>query len=84
MAKKSQIPTLDLHGFKRDEVWDAMDKFLRKFADSVPRVRVMTGKGQGIVRQEAENYLKQARYHFSVERTESGALNEGVLLVFMD
>lgn len=79
------LPTLDLHGLKRDEVWDKIDRFLLNQAENgAPRVRIMTGKGQGIVREETEKYLRQAKYHFSVEKLDNGKPNEGVLVVYME
>ena len=39
-------PTLDLHGYKKDDVFDAIDAFIVRHS-SKSRVRIMTGKGKG-------------------------------------
>lgn len=81
--KSSSIPTLDLHGFKTDDVFDAVEVFLGKH-QSKPRVRIMPGKGLGKVRSEVERYLKLAGYHWNFERLDNGKVNEGVMLVYME
>lgn len=76
-------PTLDLHGYKADDVFDAVEKFLTRHA-SRPKVRIMPGKGTGKVKTEVERYLKLAGYPWSFERLPSGAVNEGVMIVYME
>ena len=78
---KAKEPTIDLHGYKTDEVYDALDQFLRKHS-SKKRVRIMTGKG--IVQKETLQYLKQAGYPWQYEKSGNGQPNTGVLVVFMD
>jgi len=82
-AQKSGGPTLDLHGFKTDEIYDALEKFLARHS-SAKTVRIMPGKGTGKVKNEVIQYLKQARYPWSYEKLSNGQVNEGVLVVFMD
>lgn len=76
---------LDLHGFKTDEVEDAIDKFLMRVANSnLKRARIMTGKGTGAVKAVAIKYLKLAGYHWSYEKLSNGKNNEGCLVIFLE
>lgn len=81
MGKKS-APTLDLHGYKTDEVFDAVEAFLNRHARE-KQVRIMPGKGSGKVKAKVEEYLRLARFPFGVERID-GRANEGVLIVYME
>lgn len=76
-------PTLDLHAYKADDVWDAVERFLSQYQNE-PRVRIMPGKGTGKVKAKVEEYLRLARYHWSFERLDNGKVNEGVMIVFME
>lgn len=81
----SKDPSIDLHGYQKDEVYDALDRFLLKVSDQgAKRARIVTGKGKGIVLKEAQKYLKQAGYPFQFEKMANGKSNEGVLVVFVD
>jgi dsDNA-specific endonuclease/ATPase MutS2 len=82
-GKKDVVPTLDLHGFKTDDVFDAVEAFLRKH-ERLAKVRIMPGKGTGKVKAKVIEYLKLAHFHYSVERLTNGDANEGVLLVYME
>ncbi|HEY8272070.1 MAG TPA: Smr/MutS family protein [Pseudobdellovibrionaceae bacterium] len=76
---------LDLHGFKSDEVEDAVDKFLVKVSNSsLKRARIMTGKGTGIVKNLTIRYLKQAGYNWVYEKLPNGKNNEGCLVIFLE
>jgi DNA mismatch repair protein MutS2 len=79
----SRAPTLDLHGFKVDEVFDAVEAFLTKHTDA-RQVRIMHGKGTGAVKAKVLEYLKLARYPSRPERMDNGQVNDGVLIVFME
>lgn len=81
--KKASLPTLDLHGYKTDEVFDAVEAFLRKHAKA-NRVRIMPGKGMGKVKAVVEDYLRLAHYHWSFERLDNGKVNEGVMIIHME
>lgn len=83
MKSKSKIPTLDLHGFKVADVYDAVEAFLRRH-ESQAQVRIMPGKGTGQVKNQVIDYLKRANYPWSYERGPNGQSNEGVMLVFME
>lgn len=76
-------PTLDLHGKKTDEIFDAVEKFLKRY-ENQSQVRIMPGKGTGKVRDEVVKYLKLANYPWSYERLANGEQNQGVLIVYMD
>lgn len=80
---KDKIPTLDLHGFKTDEVYDAIEAFFKKH-QSAAKVRIIPGKGTGKVMAVAKDYLTRANYPFQSERSESGGTNEGSLIVFLE
>ena len=73
---KDNTKTLDLHGYQQDEVFSAVDSFLLKNQQQ-KRVRIIPGKGKGLVKQKVIAYLKQAHYPYEME-------NEGSLIVFMD
>ncbi|MCB0419861.1 MAG: Smr/MutS family protein [Bdellovibrionales bacterium] len=85
MAKKQNknIKTLDLHGYAADDVVDAIDRFIMK-VQSESQVRIMTGKGKGVVKKLTMNYLKQAKYPWKYEVMDNGKANEGVLVVFIN
>ncbi len=81
MADK--IATLDLHGFRTEDVPAAVDRFLvQALKRDLARVRIMTGKGTGAVRKAVTDYLKLGGYPFAVEKLKNGKMNEGVLVVF--
>jgi dsDNA-specific endonuclease/ATPase MutS2 len=76
---------LDLHGYKTDEVEDAVDKFLMKLSSSgLKRARIMPGKGTGAVKAVVVKYLKLAGYHWAFEKLSNGKDNEGCLVIFLD
>lgn len=81
-GKTDKIPTLDLHGYKVDEVFDAVEAFLQKYAGAT-RVRIIPGKGSGKVMAQVKDYLSKAHYHCQFEKNEKGVANEGSLIVFM-
>ncbi len=75
---------LDLHGHKVEDVWPALDKFLRQAQDQgLSQVRVMTGKGTGKVRAETLRALKLGGFPHKAERLKNGQTNDGVWLVFL-
>lgn len=76
---------MDLHGFKSDEVEDAIDRFLVKVTSAnLKRARIMTGKGTGTVKNIAIKYLKLAGYHWAFEKLPNGKANEGCLVIFLE
>jgi dsDNA-specific endonuclease/ATPase MutS2 len=79
---EQKLPTLDLHGFKTDEVFDAVEKFLSQNTNK-KQVRIMPGKGSGKVKGQVIEYLRLANYPWSFERMPNGQNNEGVMVVHM-
>lgn len=82
-GRSSNVPTLDLHGYKAEDVYDAVEAFLQKHAQR-PTVRIMPGKGTGKVKAKVAEYLKLANYPWSFERLPDGSANEGVMIVYME
>ena len=83
MGANKQVPTLDLHGFKTDEVFDALEAFLAKHGNA-RQVRIMPGKGTGKVKAKVTEYLRLANYSWSPERLSNGQTNDGVMIVYME
>lgn len=83
MPMKTKSPTLDLHGYKTEDVFDAVEKFLTKYSSS-KQVRIMPGKGTGKVKAKVEEYLRLAHYPWKFERLDNGKVNDGVMVVFME
>jgi len=75
---------LDLHGCRAEEVPDKVDRFLMNaMSADLQRVRIMTGKGKGIVQKEVTKYLKLGSYKWSYEKSAKGVVNEGVLIIHL-
>ncbi len=76
---------LDLHGFKSDDVESAVDQFLYRHGQlGTKSVKIMTGKGKGIVRNLVISYLKKGRFPWKYEKKKDGSPNEGVICIFLD
>lgn len=76
--ESKSIPELDLHGFRIDEVPDAVDRFLVKETNrGSAQVRIIHGRGTGAVKKKTIEWLKLGGYQHRSE-------NEGALIVFMD
>lgn len=82
MSKKLKLKTIDLHGFKQDMVFDALDQFIMKNQNQ-SQILVMTGKGKGIVQKEAIKYLKLGDYPWKYQVFDNGKQNTGCLIVFI-
>ena len=83
MNKDSKSPTLDLHGYKTEDVFDAVERFITRHTQA-RQVRIMPGKGTGKVKAEVIRYLNLAGYSYLFERSDRGQVNEGVLIVHME
>lgn len=79
----NKVPTLDLHGYKSEDVFNAVEAFLMKHANR-KTVRIMPGKGTGKVKAKVIEYLKLAHYPWNYERLSNGSQNEGVMIVHME
>lgn len=80
MKRKTKVdmPTLDLHGAAKNDVIDAVDRFLMKCQhQGAPKARLITGRGTGVVRGEALAWLKRGGYPYSKE-------NEGSFIIYFD
>ena len=71
--KSPSSPLLDLHGCLEDEVFDKIEFFLKKH--SAGQVRIMPGKGKGIVKKKLIEYLRLAHYAWSYEKLPNGSQN---------
>ncbi len=75
MSKDKPLSTLDLHGKKIDEVFDLVDRFILNHANKGTRqVRIMSGKGTGVVQKKLIEYLKLAGYQWKFEGSNTGSL----------
>ena len=83
MGKEKSYPTLDLHGVTVDQVFDLMDRFLRKQEGKTPAVRIIHGRGTGKVREKAYQYCRLAGYAPKPDRSENGQANPGSFLLFL-
>jgi dsDNA-specific endonuclease/ATPase MutS2 len=77
--------SLDLHGFRGEDVESAVDKFIIHINNShLKRARIVTGKGTGTVQKIVINYLKIAGFQWKYEKLSNGKENQGVLVLFLD
>jgi dsDNA-specific endonuclease/ATPase MutS2 len=75
---------LDLHGFRVEEVWPRVDRFLRDAeASGLKQIRIMTGKGTGKVRDETLKALKLGGFPYKAEKLKDGRINDGVWIVYL-
>jgi DNA-nicking Smr family endonuclease len=80
----SSIPSLDLHGFKVEQVYDAIDRFLRQAeAGGAVKVRIITGIGTGKVKEKALAYLREANYSAKADVMGNGQTNDGSFIVYL-
>ena len=71
--------TLDLHGLTEEEVFDYLDRFIRQNSKE-EELLIIVGKGQGIIKQKAIEYLKMCQYKWK-NSIDHGKENEGALIV---
>lgn len=77
--------TIDLHGFRLEDVEREVDRFLMSLSSTnLKRARIVTGKGSGAVQKATIAYLRQAGYQFAFEKLPNGKENTGVLILFLD
>lgn len=83
MANK-KISTLDLHGKRVDEVFDLMDRFLRKEeAAGIACVRILHGVGTGKIKEKAQEYCRQSGHSPKADKDDSGRANPGSFLLYL-
>lgn len=81
---QAEIPTLDLHGVVVDEVFDLMDRFLRREEErDAACVRILHGKGSGKVRDKALEYCRIAGHSPKPDKGKNGAPNPGAFLLYL-
>lgn len=83
MGKPPSYPALDLHGVTVDEVFDLLDRFLRKHEGKSPAVRIIHGRGTGKVKEKALEYCRMAGHAPKPDKGESGQANPGSFLLFL-
>jgi dsDNA-specific endonuclease/ATPase MutS2 len=78
------IPTLDLHGVVVDDVFDLMDRFLRREeASGSDRVRILHGRGTGKIREKALEYCRIAGHSPQEDKLDSPWGNPGSFLLYL-
>ena len=77
--RSKKIPVLDLHGKQEDEIFDLLDRFIRDHKGR-DQVLLIVGKGRGVVKRKAVEYLSLAHYSWNYEKVR-GLANPGALLV---
>ena len=83
MAKQVSYPTLDLHGVRVDEVFDLLDRFLRKAEGKSGAVRIIHGKGTGKVKEKALEYCRLSGHSPKPDKGVNGQANPGSFLLFL-
>jgi len=80
----SQIPSLDLHGAVVDEVFDLIDRFLRREeANGADRVRIIHGKGTGKVKEKSLEYCRLSGHKPQPDTGEGIFNNPGSFLLYL-
>lgn len=80
----ANLPSLDLHGAKTDEVFDRLDRFLRREEGRrVACVRIIHGIGTGKVKEKALEYCRMTGHQPKPDRGANGANNPGSFLLYL-
>jgi dsDNA-specific endonuclease/ATPase MutS2 len=78
------IPSLDLHGAKTDEVFDRVDRFLRREEGrGTACVRIIHGIGTGKVREKTLEYCRMTGHVPKPDLAVNGAKNPGSFLLYL-
>ncbi len=86
MGKKpeSKLPSLDLHGVVVDDVFDLLDRFLRREEGrGSDCVRVIHGVGTGKVRAKALEYCRLTGHSPRPDLLANGRNNPGSFLLYL-
>ncbi len=79
------MKSIDLHGYRVEEVAEAVDAFLHQLNQSgANRGKIVTGKGTGKVQKEVIKYLKLGGYPWQYETLKNGNQNTGVIILLLD
>lgn len=86
LSKSMNVKTeINLIGMNADEAISVLDKYLDDaYLAHLPQVRVVHGRGAGILKQAVHNHLKRLRYVKSYRLGEFGEGNTGVTIVTFD
>lgn len=80
----TNLPSLDLHGAKTDEVFDRLDRFLRREEGrGTACVRIIHGIGTGKVKEKATEYCRMTGHTPKPDRSANGAPNPGSFLLYL-
>jgi dsDNA-specific endonuclease/ATPase MutS2 len=83
-GRSSSYPTLDLHGAVVDEVFDLLDRFLRREEGrGSTAVRIIHGIGTGKVREKALEYCRMTGHKPKPDQAGGGRANPGSFLLFL-
>jgi len=78
------VPTLDLHGVAAGDVFDLMDRFLRREEErGSDRVRIVHGKGTGKVREKALEYCRLSGHSPVADKGGGLYENPGSFLLYL-
>ncbi len=73
---------LDLHGLTCEEAEPQIYQFLRVAEEQhLQQVRIITGKGTGVLREHVQNTLRQMQYTWQTAKYNEGG--EGSLVVYL-
>lgn len=79
-----KFPTLDLHGVKQEEVFDLLDRFLRREeSKGSSAVRIIHGIGTGKVKAKVYEYCKATGHSPKPDKNEKGQVNPGSILLYL-
>jgi dsDNA-specific endonuclease/ATPase MutS2 len=77
-------PSLDLHGVTVDEVFDLLDRFLRREEErGAACVRVIHGRGSGKVKAKALEYCQITGHKPRPDQDGRGNVNPGSFLLYL-
>ncbi len=83
--RKTFFPEIDVRGMRVDEAIAEVDKFLNDaLIFSFSEVRIIHGKGEGILRKAIEEYLKEFPYVRSFRLADESEGGSGVTVVYLD
>ena len=78
-------PEVDLRGMSQDEAIAALDRYLDDaFLAKLPSVRIIHGKGTGVLRKAVQQHLKRSKRIKSVRLSVYGEGEDGVTIAELD
>jgi DNA-nicking Smr family endonuclease len=67
----------------KEQALEKVDRFLMDNHHHA-KIKIMTGKGSGILHKAVVNYLKMGHYPWTYEKMKNGNTNHGVLVVHLN